>query len=181
MSERIITTILSGLLFVAAMTAGILAAMIFGEPKANLVNTYRASVAQPNIPVNASVNDFGVTNVMFKKKASNTVLYGALNNQSDRDWNKLIFEVQAFDKDHNMLLGVEDRVIFSVTQLKRGQSVSINDGYGVWLFGIPIENISRINLRLMCGDAAAGKSYFLSCKASNEAPKSLEYYRAIEE
>jgi hypothetical protein len=85
------------------------------------------------------------------------ILKANLVNRTGRSLEQATFEIKAFDRDGRPLKGVEEKTIFVVAQLKAHASMPVNSGYGVWLQGIPLDSIARIEIS-ETGDAAARAS-----------------------
>lgn len=75
-----------------------------------------------------------------------TRLNGMLVNQTKRRWHTIVLSVRAFDRNGKRLRGVEEETIFGVHRLGRGKSAPLNSGYGVWLEGIPVNAIARLEV-----------------------------------
>lgn len=77
---------------------------------------------------------------------SSSILKGNLINRTGKTLDGATFEVRAYDRDGNLLRGVEEKTIFTASQLEAGGRQPLNSGYGVWLQGIPPDAISRLEV-----------------------------------
>jgi hypothetical protein len=96
--------------------------------------------------VPAQGGSFVLKNLTLTKMTGSTILNGKLINKTNRKYEQISFEIRAYDRDGQILRGLERKTIFSSQELKAGASVPINHGYGVWLQGIPAEKIARIEI-----------------------------------
>jgi hypothetical protein len=114
-------------------------------------NQGRTSVAATNrLPEDSTIrtNDgsFVLKNLTLVKMSGSTILNGKLVNKSNHKSEQVSFEVRVYGQDGQILKGLESRTIFVSQEIKAGASVPINHGYGVWLQGIPVEKIARIEI-----------------------------------
>jgi hypothetical protein len=89
---------------------------------------------------------FVLKNLTLLRMTGSTVLKGSVVNKSNRRREQISFEVRAYDRDGRLLEGLESKTIFTAHELKAKASAPINQGYGVWLQGIPLEDIARIEI-----------------------------------
>ena len=89
---------------------------------------------------------FVLKNLTLTKWTGSTILKGKLVNKTNQTREHVTFEVRAYDRDGQILKGLESKTIFASQELKAGKSIPINYGYGVWLQGIPAEKIARIEI-----------------------------------
>lgn len=110
-----------------------------------------SAVAASNQPpedsiVQAQGGVFVLKNLTLTKMKGSTILKGKVINKTTRKYEQVLFEVRAYDRDGQILKGLESKTIFASQELKAGASVPINHGYGVWLQGVPPEKIARIEI-----------------------------------
>jgi hypothetical protein len=110
--------------------------------------TVRASESRPYQALTIALDDgsFVLKDLRLVSIGGSTKLNGRLVNQTKRRWDSIVFAVRAFDRSGKRLRGVEEETIFGVHQLGRGKSAPLNSGYGVWLEGIPINAIARLEV-----------------------------------
>jgi hypothetical protein len=89
---------------------------------------------------------FVLKNLTLLRMTGSTVLKGNVVNKSNRRREQISFEVRAYDRDGQVLTGLESQTIFTTHELKANASAPINQGYGVWLQGISLEDIARIEI-----------------------------------
>lgn len=89
---------------------------------------------------------FVLKNLTLIKMQGSTILKGKVVNKTNRRHEQISFEVRAYDRDGQLLKGLESKTIFMSQELKAGASTPINHGYGVWLQGVPLEKIARIEI-----------------------------------
>lgn len=89
---------------------------------------------------------FELRDLSLAEAASSTILKGDLVNRTNRHLDQITFEVKAYDREGNLLRGVEEKTIFTAHQLEPGMGASINSGYGTWLQGIPLRAIARVEI-----------------------------------
>lgn len=85
-------------------------------------------------------------NLMLTGMMNSVILKGNLINKTNRYLDQATFEIKAYDRNGKLLKGVEGKTIFVVNQLRAHASVPVNSGYGVWLQGIPLDTIARIEI-----------------------------------
>jgi|ERR1044071_6201036 hypothetical protein len=96
--------------------------------------------------VQAQGGAFVLKNMTLIKMKGSTILKGKVVNKTNRKYEQVFFEVRAYDRDGQILKGLENKTIFASQELKAGASTTINHGYGVWLQGVPAEKIARIEI-----------------------------------
>lgn len=114
-------------------------------------NQGRASFAATNRPLEDSTvrtqdGAFVLKNPTLVKMMGSTILNGKIVNKSNHKYEQVSFEVRAYGQDGKILKGLENKTIFVLQELKAGASLPINHGYGVWLQGVPMEKIARIEI-----------------------------------
>jgi hypothetical protein len=120
-----------------------------GDRKAN---QGRASAAEINRRpledsiVPASDGSFVLKNLTLTKMRGSTILKGSVVNKTKQKREQVSFEVRAYDVSGRMLKGLESKTIFASQELKAGASTPINYGHGVWLQGVPVEKIARVEI-----------------------------------
>lgn len=115
-------------------------------------NTARSAVdakTHPALSVPFDEGRFRLTDLRLVRVGGSTKLNGKLSNQTKQAWPAVVFAVRAYDSSGHQLRGVERETIFGFNQLAKDKSVSINSGYGVWLEGIPLSTIARIEVVLL--------------------------------
>lgn len=108
----------------------------------------RGSESRPHQALTVALDEgsFVLKDLRLVSIGGSTKLSGRLVNQTKRRWETMVFAVRAFDRSGKRLRGVEAETIFGVHQLGRGKSAPLNSGYGVWLEGIPINAIARLEV-----------------------------------
>ena len=104
--------------------------------------------SQPHKELTVATNDgfFVLKNLTLVRMTDSTLLKGSVVNKSNRRHEQISFEVRAYDRDGRVLKGLESKTIFEAHELKPNASASINHGYGVWLQGISLDDIARIEI-----------------------------------
>jgi hypothetical protein len=107
--------------------------------------------AAHNRPLDDSIvhvrdGSFVLKNLTLTKMVGSTVLKGNIVNKTDRKQEQFSFEVRAYDRNGRVLQGLERKTIFVGQQLKANAAAPINNGYGVWLQGIPLDSIARLEI-----------------------------------
>jgi hypothetical protein len=129
------------------------------KPSSQRVETKDGSEALqrkiPDLKVAAAGGSFTLSDLRLVKASGSTKLKGEISNDTARGWKRATFELKAFDDKGNQLKGAEDVIIFQINDLERTASMPIDDGYGVWLEGIPFESISKIEAILIEGGPPA--------------------------
>jgi hypothetical protein len=114
---------------------------------------------QPSLSVTLDEGSFVLTDLRLISVGGSTRMTGKLVNRTKRTWENLVFTVSAYDSAGRPLRGIERETIFGIHQLGKGKSASINSGYGVWLEGIPLNAIARLEAVLSDDKAQAAHSY----------------------
>ena len=96
--------------------------------------------------LDAGDGSFVLKNLTLVKMAGSTVLKGNVVNKTKHKREQVSFVVKAYDRDGQVLKGLESETVFTAQGLKTNASVSINHGYGVWLQGILADDIARIEI-----------------------------------
>lgn len=120
----------------------------------------RDSRPHPTLTVALDEGAFVLKDLRLFPLGGSTKLSGKLVNQTKRRWNSIVFAVRAFDRNGQRLRGVEEETIFGFHQLERGKSAPLNSGYGVWLEGIPMSAVARLEIVMLDDEsptAHAGK------------------------
>lgn len=87
-----------------------------------------------------------LNNLTLTRMMTSAVLKGELFNKTNHSLDEMAFEIKAYDGDGKLLKGIEEKTIFTARQLKPHASTSLNSGYGVWLQGIPLNAVARIEI-----------------------------------
>ncbi|MDQ3817836.1 MAG: hypothetical protein M3362_09110 [Acidobacteriota bacterium] len=144
--RRLITTLLLGAMLSCGTTAVTLGAR--GGNRAGreveAVATSRKSLQ--NVTLGVDDGSFILADLNLKRAMHSSILEGELVNRTNRALDEVTFEVKAYDREGNLLRGVEEKTIFTASQLEAGASQPLNYGYGVWLQGIPLDAVSRIEI-----------------------------------
>jgi hypothetical protein len=146
--RRFVKILLLPALLLACASVGLLHVRGQREVKQNQsVEVAPRSVSRfGDVTVYVREDSFALKNLMLTKMAGSVVLKGNLVNKTNRYLDEVTFEIKAYDRDGKLLKGVEEKTIFAVPQLKAHASMPVNSGYGVWLQGIPLDNIARIEI-----------------------------------
>jgi hypothetical protein len=105
-----------------------------------------ASRPHANMTVRAANGSFIIRDLKLNRAGTSTILKGEVLNKQARRVNQAAFEVRAYDREGTLLRGVEEQTIFTVHRLKANASAPLNSGYGVWLQGIPLDSIARLEI-----------------------------------
>ncbi|HEX8000640.1 MAG TPA: hypothetical protein VF528_19830 [Pyrinomonadaceae bacterium] len=111
--------------------------------------------SHPSLTVPFDEGRFRLTDLRLVRVGGSTRLNGKLVNQTKQSWPAVVFAVRAYDSNGRQLRGVERETIFGFNQLAKDKSVSINSGYGVWLEGIPLSAIARLEVVLLDEESQA--------------------------
>ena len=111
----------------------------------------------PMVVVYADRGSFQLTELRLTKARGSTKLKGWIFNNTGRRWTRAAFELRAYDRQCRLLKGAEEMTLFEVRNFSRGSSVPLDYGYGVWLEGIPIEAIARVEAVLIKGQPPTAK------------------------
>lgn len=104
------------------------------------------SRAHKDVTVRVSDGSFILKNLKLTKASGSAILKGYVVNKTNHKREEVSFEVRAYDGDGQILKGSERETIFAVRELEANESAQINQGYGVWLQGIPLEAVARIEI-----------------------------------
>ena len=96
--------------------------------------------------VQADGGSFILKNLTLTKMTGSTILNGKIVNKTNHNQEQVSFEVRAYDRNGQLLKGAEAKTIFLGQPLKANASTPINHGYGVWLQGIPLDSIVRLDV-----------------------------------
>jgi hypothetical protein len=104
--------------------------------------------SQPHEKLTVDTGDgsFVLKNLTLVRMTGSTILKGKVVNKTNRRRGQISFEVRAYDRDGRVLKGLESKTIFAAHELKPHASAPINRGYGVWLQGISLDDIARIEV-----------------------------------
>lgn len=122
---------------------------------------------------------FALKNLMLARTMGSVILKGNLVNKTNHYLDEAAFEIKAYDRDGRLLKGVEEKTIFTIRQFKANASMPVNSGYGVWLQGIPLDAIARIEIS-ETGDETARSSLMRMIPFASHAAF-LKDYSDIEE
>jgi len=117
------------------------------EMKSNAEGARSTSAGQVG-SVAAQINggSFVLEDLSLTGTTGSTILKGNLVNRTNHRLDPVTFEVKAYDRAGNPLRGFEEKTIFTARSLDADACAPINSGYGVWLQGIPLNSISRIEI-----------------------------------
>jgi len=105
-----------------------------------------ASRPHANITIRVADGSFIMKDLKLNRAGTSTILKGKVSNKQARHLNQVTFEVKAYDRTGALLRGVEEQTIFTAHRLKANASVPLNSGYGVWLQGISLDDIARLEI-----------------------------------
>lgn len=105
-----------------------------------------ASRPHADMTIRGADGAFVLKNLRLKRMGSSTILEGYIYNKRPHRLNQATFEIKAYDSTGALLRGVEDKTIFTAHRLKANGSAPLNDGYGVWLQGIALDSIARLEI-----------------------------------
>lgn len=144
--RRLITTLLLGVMLSCGTTAVTLGAR--GDNRASREVEAGASSRKSlsNVALGVDGGSFILVDLNLKRAMRSSILEGNLINRTNKPLDEATFEVKAYDREGNLLRGVEEKTIFTASQLEAGASQPLNYGYGVWLQGIPLDAVSRIEV-----------------------------------
>jgi hypothetical protein len=112
-----------------------------------------SSRAHREIKVDANDGSFVLKNLRLERMSGSTILKGNVLNKTKRKHEQVSFLVRAYNLDGQLLKGLEAETIFTAQGLKANAAVPINHGYGVWLQGISLNDIARIEISEVGKDA----------------------------
>ena len=136
------------LALLACATAGVWRAQGQRETGAGPRNAFAAASRRPHREIKVGANDgsFVLKNLRLERMAGSTVLKGNVLNRTKRKHEQVSFVVKAYNLEGQLLKGLETETIFTAQGLKANASVPINHGYGVWLQGISLDDIARVEI-----------------------------------
>jgi hypothetical protein len=111
-------------------------------------NSFAAASARTHaqITIDSSDGSFVLKNLTLLRMAGSTILKGNVVNKTKRKREQVSFTIEAYDREGRVLKGLESKTIFTVQGLKAKSSAPINQGYGVWLQGVSLDDIARIEV-----------------------------------
>lgn len=98
------------------------------------------------VPVRMNRDLFVLKDFSLTTTTASTILKGEVVNAASGRLGRATFAVRAYNSEGELLHGFEEVNIFTAPELEPGAGASINSGYGVWLQGIPLSAISRIEI-----------------------------------
>jgi hypothetical protein len=113
---------------------------------ANAFVATSSSRTHEDIAVYADDRSFVLKNLTLARMTGSTVLKGEIVNNESRDREQVSFEVRAYNRGGQLLTGPERETIFTAGRLKANTSAPINHDYGVWLQGVHLDDIARIEV-----------------------------------
>ena len=99
-----------------------------------------------DVVVQINVCSYALTDVSLTETTNSTILKGDLVNRTNAHLDRVTLEVRAYDHAGNLLRGFEEKTIFTARQLDRDAYAPINSGYGVWLQGVPLAAVARVEI-----------------------------------
>jgi hypothetical protein len=108
--------------------------------------TTASSRTHVEIKIDSSDGSFILKNLTLTRMMGSTVLKGNIVNRTKRRRAQVHFAVEAYDRDGRLLKGLESETIFTAQGLKANASTPINHGYGVWLQGVSLDDIARLEI-----------------------------------
>ena len=120
----------------------------------NFVTSSPASRPHRDVIIRVADGSFVMKDLRLKSMRSSTILKGEVFNKTSRRLNQATFEIRAYDHTGTLLRGVEEKTIFAVHRLKARASAPLNSGHGVWLQGIPLDHITRLEVIEAGGETA---------------------------
>jgi hypothetical protein len=105
-----------------------------------------ASRSHREIRVNSNDGSFVLKNLRLERMNDSTILKGDVVNKTKRKREQVSFLVRAYNHDGKLLKGLEKETIFTAQGLKANASLAINHGYGVWLQGVSLDDIARVEI-----------------------------------
>jgi hypothetical protein len=146
--QRLIKIFLLPALLLACASAGLWNVRGQREGKSNKsVEVSNTSVTRfGDVTVYVREDSLALKNLILTGMMNSVILKGNLVNKTGRYLDQATFEIKAYDRNGRLLKGVEEKTIFVVNQLKAHASMPVNSGYGVWLQGIPLDTIAKIEI-----------------------------------
>lgn len=148
--------------------------------KQTLMSSASVSRLHADVVMRGASGAIFLNNLKLRKMGSSTVLEGRIYNRQPHTLNQAMFEIKAYDYGGALLRGVEDRTIFAVRRLKADSSTSLNEGYGVWLQGIALDSIARLEIS-EAGSQVATQNLSRFVPFANHVVIDLIKYSEIEE
>lgn len=112
-------------------------------------NSFAAAVsrrAHADIKIEVRDGSFVLRNLQLERMTGSTILKGNVLNKTKRRREQVSFVVRAYNRDGVLLRGLEKETIFTAQGLKANGSKAINHGYGVWLQGVSLDDIARVEV-----------------------------------
>ncbi|HEV7374594.1 MAG TPA: hypothetical protein VGN95_07745 [Pyrinomonadaceae bacterium] len=155
--RRLVKILLLPALLLACASLGLWHVRGQRETKSNQsVETARQPVSRfGDVAVYVREGSFALKDFVLTRMKGSVILKGNLVNKTNHYLDEATFEIKAYDRDGRLLKGVEEKTIFAVRQFKANASMPVNAGYGVWLQGIPLDTIARIEISETGHEAAA--------------------------
>lgn len=139
------------------------------ERQSNKMAAVNRSIPYRDLAVPVEGGNFVLKNLSLIRMEGSTKLAGDLLNNTGERWNKATFEVKAYDRDGRQLKGAEDLIIFEFHGLERDASVALDSGYGVWLEGVAIDSIARLEVILIDGELPASYRFAMKRPVSGDS------------
>ena len=114
-----------------------------------------SSRTHAEIKVDSSDGSFVLKNLTLTRMTGSTVLKGNVVNKTKRKREEVFFAVKAYNRNGQLLKGLESETIFTARGLKANVSAPINHGYGVWLQGVSLDDIARIEISELSKESGA--------------------------
>jgi hypothetical protein len=155
--QRLVKIFLLPALVMACASAGFWNVRGQREGKTNRsVEAGNASITRfGDVTVYVREDSLALKNLVLTGMMNSVILKGNLVNKTGRYLDQATFEIKAYDRNGKLLKGVEEKTIFVVNQLRAHASMPVNSGYGVWLQGIPLDTIARIEISETGNETAA--------------------------
>jgi hypothetical protein len=111
-------------------------------------SAFASAGSRPHAEIRVDVGEgsFVLKNLTLGRMNGSTVIKGSVVNKTKSKREQVSFEVRAYDRDGRILKGLESKTVFAVHELKANSSAPINHGYGVWLQGVSLEDVARIEV-----------------------------------
>jgi hypothetical protein len=157
--RRLVKILLLPALLFACGSVGLLHVQGQREARSNeSIEVARQSVSRyGDVMIYVRDGSFALKKPMLTKMMGSVILKGDLVNRTNLYLDEATFEIKAYGRDGRLLKGVEEKTVFAVRQFRANASMPVNSGYGVWLQGIPLDAIARIEIS-ETGDEAARSS-----------------------
>jgi hypothetical protein len=179
--RRLVKIILLPALLLACASLGLLHVQGQREAKSNQsIEAARQSVSRfGDVAVYVREGSFTLKDFVLTRMMGSVILKGNLVNKTNHYLDEATFEIKAYDRDGRLLKGVEEKTIFAVRQFKANASMPLNSGYGVWLQGIPLDTIARIEIS-ETGDEATASSLMRMIPFASHAAFLKDYFEVEE-